>query len=109
MEIKALDDVLAQLRAASALAGGASPTASNGNAAAGGIDFAAVLRGALDGVSQTQNQALTLAQNFELGAPNIELHDVVIGLQKANIEFQATVQVRNKLVAAYNDIMNMQI
>ncbi|HUO44415.1 MAG TPA: flagellar hook-basal body complex protein FliE [Burkholderiales bacterium] len=107
MEVKALDDVLAQLQAASTLAQGTPLPASSANA--GGVDFAAALRSALDGVNATQNQALTLAQDFERGAPNVELHNVAIGLQKANLEFQATVQIRNKLVTAYNDIMNMQI
>ena len=50
-----------------------------------------------------------MARSFELGAPEVQLHDVMISLQKANISFQQTVQVRNRLVAAYQEIMNMQV
>jgi flagellar hook-basal body complex protein FliE len=46
---------------------------------------------------------------FVLGDDTVSLSDTMIAMQKANIEFQTTVQVRNKMVAAYNDIMNMQV
>jgi flagellar hook-basal body complex protein FliE len=50
-----------------------------------------------------------MAEQFQLGTSNVSLEDTMVALQKANISFQAMVQVRNKVVAAYNDIMNMQI
>jgi flagellar hook-basal body complex protein FliE len=71
--------------------------------------FGAVLKTSLDQVNQTQQTATRLAQDFETGAPNVSLTDVMVSMQKANIAFQATVQVRNKLVSAYHDIMNMQV
>lgn len=73
------------------------------------VDFAKVLRGALDGINQTQAQSRTLAQEFQLGNPNVNLEDVMVSMQKSSIAFQAAVQVRNKLVQAYHDIMTMQI
>jgi flagellar hook-basal body complex protein FliE len=60
-------------------------------------------------VNQSQTTAENLGKNFALGDDSVSLSDVMIAGQKANISFQATVQVRNKLVSAYHDIMNMQI
>ena len=107
MEMKAIDQLLGQLRAAAGAARGTpvQPAA----APAGKADFAEVLKASLDQVNATQQQAANLARDFELGATSASLPDVMISLQKANISFQQVVQVRNKLVAAYHDIMNMQV
>ncbi len=107
METSGIDNVLAQLRMASALAAGAATPAATAGAA--GVDFGAVLKSALEQVNGAQQEAGKLAVQFELGAPNANLHDVMISLQKANVSFQAMIQVRNKLVSAYHDIMNMQV
>ena len=56
-----------------------------------------------------QQAAADKARNFELGAADTSLQDVMVSIQKANVSFQQTVQVRNRLVSAYHDIMNMQI
>ncbi len=108
MKTSAIDDVLAQLRATAALAAGKAPQAAGGENA-GRVDFGTILKGALDQVNGTQQEAGRLAREFELGNPNANLQDVMVSLQKANISFQTMVQVRNKLVAAYHDIMNMQV
>lgn len=111
METKALDNLLGQLRAAASLAAGnvaANPKA--GGAKEGrSVDFADVLKSSLDHVNSHQNQAAQLARDFEMGASHANLHEVMISLQKANISFQQMVQVRNRLVSAYHDIMNMQV
>lgn len=107
MEISGIDNVLAQLRAASAKAAGSATPAANAGAA--GVDFGQVFKSALEQVNGAQQEAGTLATQFELGASNANLHDVMISLQKANVSFQEMVQVRNKLVTAYHDIMNMQV
>ena len=108
MEMKALDQILGQLRTAAALAGGAGVKAP---AAAGGetADFASVLKASLDQANGMQQQAGKLAKDFELGAPDASLQDVMVSIQKANVSFQQVVQVRNRLVSAYHDIMNMQV
>ena len=49
------------------------------------------------------------ARDFELGVPDSSLNEVMISMQKANLSFQQMVQVRNRLVSAYHDIMNMQV
>ena len=79
------------------------------NAPGGKVGFADALKASLDGVNASQKSAETLGSRFAMGDDKVSLSDVMISSQKANIGFQATVQVRNKLVAAYQDIMNMQI
>lgn len=105
-----IDAMVAQLRAASARmeAGVANPVtpASNG---ATKIDFADALKASLDQVNSVQVTSDKLGQRFALGDDKVSLSDVMISMQKANISFQTTIQVRNKLVSAYHDIMNMQI
>lgn len=71
--------------------------------------FADLLKNSLDNVNAIQGQAQELTEAFAAGKAGTSLHDVMIAGAKANIAFQATVQVRNKLVSAYHDIMNMQI
>lgn len=108
MDTSRIDQLLTQLRTASAIAsGGTAPGPAAGPA--GGTDFARILQASLEQVSGAQQEASKLAAQFELGDPNANLQEVMVSLQKANISFQAMVQVRNKLVSAYHDIMNMQV
>ena len=72
-------------------------------------DFAAALKASLDQVNGAQQKAEDMGRRFAMGDDSVNLSDVMIAGQKANIAFQATVQVRNKLVSAYHDIMNMQV
>ena len=106
MDSKGIDQLLGQLRAASQLASGSESAA---GAAPEGGEFAALLKSSLQQVTQTQTEASKLAQGFEQGAANVNLEDVVMSLQKADVSFQTMVQVRNKLVEAYQQIMNMQV
>ncbi len=71
--------------------------------------FAQVLKASLDQVNSAQSRAEGLGKRFALGDDSVNLSDVMIAGQKASISFQATVQVRNKLVSAYQEIMNMQV
>jgi len=73
------------------------------------VDFADALKSSLNQVNQSQLNAEKMGKDFVMGDDKVSLSDVMIAGQKANITFQATVQIRNKLVAAYSDIMNMQI
>jgi flagellar hook-basal body complex protein FliE len=111
METRALDQVLTQLRAAAARAGlnGEGVAAAGAAPAARPPDFAAVLKASLEHVNTRQQQAVQLARDFELGAPGANLPEVMVSMQKASVAFQQTVQVRNRLVSAYHDIMNMQV
>ncbi|MFZ6755920.1 flagellar hook-basal body complex protein FliE [Undibacterium sp. Ji50W] len=79
------------------------------NLSPGKLDFADALKASLDSVNQAQMSSQQLGEKFAMGDDKVSLSDVMISMQKANISFQTTVQVRNKLVSAYHDIMNMQI
>jgi flagellar hook-basal body complex protein FliE len=90
------------------MAGGSTPAGAAAKDTAV-VDFDQVLKTAVDQVNNAQLETNKLAKQFEMGAPNANLQDVMISLQKANISFQTMVQVRNKLVTAYQEIMNMQV
>lgn len=104
-----IQSMLAQLKAAAQkpAAGAGDVTAPQGASAK--VDFAAALKASLAHVNQTQVDADAQAQRFVLGDDKVSLSDVMIAQQKANITFQTTVQVRNKLVSAYQDVMNMPV
>lgn len=108
MKVSGIENLLAEMRATMAVAqGGITPKAAVGATAT--TDFASVLKSSLDGVAQAQNHAESMQKAFVMGDDKVSLSDVMIDMQKANISFQTTVQVRNKVIAAYNDIMNMQV
>jgi len=96
-----INQVLAQMRAMSLQAGGQVRETS------GNTDFAALLQQSITSVNDTQQSAGKMAEAFETGTANIGLADVMVATQKANVSFQAMLQVRNKLVEAYKDVMNM--
>jgi flagellar hook-basal body complex protein FliE len=97
-----VNQVLAQMRAMSLEASGSQPQESSGN-----NDFAFLLKKSIDSVNDTQQAAGKMAVAFETGDTNVSLAEVMIASQKASVSFQAMLQVRNKLVEAYKDVMNM--
>lgn len=124
-----IEAMMAQLKAAANKPAAASPAA-GGVGGAGGVgslggigglgkpeatessskvSFSDALKAQLQNVSNTQVQADHLGERFAAGDDSVSLSDTMIAMQKASISFQATVQVRNKLVSAYHDIMNMQV
>ena len=112
MDTSAIDNLLGQMRATAAKMGQASGSAGAAGASGvpgAGTDFAALLKNSLDAANAHQVDAARLARDFELGAPGADLTNVMVSMQKANISFQQMVQVRNRLVSAYHDIMNMQV
>ena len=74
-----------------------------------GGGFQAALTQALGNVSNAQMEAGRLQREVQLDNPNVSIEETMVAMQKAQIGFQATIQVRNKLVQAYSDIMNMQV
>ncbi|VTU33345.1 flagellar hook-basal body complex protein FliE [Variovorax sp. PBL-E5] len=107
MSISAIESVLQQMRATALQAGFAPP---DGPASAAGAEpggFAAELKRSIDNISGAQQQAYGQAEAFELGKPGVALNDVMVDLQKANVAFQTGLQVRNRLVAAYQEVMNL--
>ncbi|WP_018145760.1 MULTISPECIES: flagellar hook-basal body complex protein FliE [unclassified Thioalkalivibrio] len=75
----------------------------------GGTDFQNVLTESLRGVNQVQQQATDLQTRFELGDDNVSLPQVMTAMSKSSIAFEATNQVRNRLLTAYQEIMRMQV
>lgn len=71
--------------------------------------FANLLQQSLNGVNQLQNDANRLQDAFQRGDPGVNLAQVMVASQKSSIGFEATVQVRNRLLQAYQEIMNMQV
>lgn len=103
MSIAPIESVLQQMRVLAP--GFERATGASGDVPAGG--FAGELKKSLDRISQAQNEASGQAEAFEMGKPGVALNDVMVDLQKASIAFQTSMQVRNKIVAAYQEIMNM--
>ena len=104
MAISSIESVLQQMRVL-AQTHDAPSAAAAGEAGPGG--FAGELRKSLDRISDSQQHAYSQAEAFELGKPGVALNDVMVDMQKANIGFQMGLQVRNRVVAAYQEIMNM--
>jgi len=72
-------------------------------------DFSTLLKESINAVSETQQEATRISDAFQAGDPNVKMSEVMIALQKSNVSFQGMMQVRNKLVSAYQEIMNMPI
>jgi len=90
-----------------AVTGGAAGVA--GATAAPGVDFASLLKTSVDRVAGMQNEAKALASAYESGDRSIDLTKVMLETQKAGLAFRAMTEVRNKLIDAYHEIMNMQV
>lgn len=103
-----INAVLAQMRTLAAQAQ-LKPVSPASESQSAGVDFGALLKQSIDQVNSLQKDSSSLAQRFELGDPNVDLTQVMVAVQKASVAFQAITQVRNKLVSAYQDIMNMPI
>jgi len=71
--------------------------------------FSNLLEKAISTVNSNQQTANELSTAMQKGDPNVQMSEVMVSLQKANVSFQAMVEVRNRLVSAYQEIMNMQI
>ena len=108
--INAIDpnQLLAQMRAMQGQAQSApvNPQQINAN---NQVDFGDLMKNAVGQVNNLQQTSNQLKTGFEMGDPNIQLSDVMIASQKASVAFEATVQVRNKFVEAYQEVMRMSI
>ncbi|QFY41869.1 flagellar hook-basal body complex protein FliE [Candidatus Methylospira mobilis] len=116
IEQSSIESMVAQLRSiaaqtqdvgtGSALTG-VSPIGSG--AGAGPVNFGDVLKATLDQVNERQQAADKIGQQFAMGDDSVNISDVMIVGQKANISLQTAVQVRNRLVSAYQSIMSMTV
>lgn len=107
MEIAPINAQIAQaverLRGMAPAAGGAATASSTGT------DFASSLESALGAVSRNQNAASELQRQFQLENSGVSLEETMIAMNKASLSFSAAVQVRNRLVQAYEQIMQMPV
>jgi flagellar hook-basal body complex protein FliE len=105
-----IEAMMAQLKAAATKPTGA-PVApvGMGETPAAKVNFSDALKSSLEQVSGAQLKSEELGHKFAMGDDSVSLSDVMISMQKASIGFQATVQVRNKMVSAYHEMMNMQV
>lgn len=102
--------VLAQIRSLGAQAAG-KPLAAPGAEAAAKVNggFQDFLSGAINSVNSAQTQSNQLKRAFELGDPSADLSSVMLAQAKSQVSFKAMVEVRNRLVSAYQEIMNMPV
>lgn len=117
----AISSVLSQIRAHEmrlkgmgdvASGSGIAPTPGGSPAGVGGANgggFGSLMSNAIDNVSKVQNDASELQRAFEMGDPRADLARVMVSMQQSQVAFRATVEVRNRLVQAYQDVMNMPI
>ncbi len=107
MNVQAL---LAQMRAMEAQAAAKPASAGVENTSQNAqVDFSSVLKNSIDAVNETSMQAGKLADAFEKGDSSVSLAQLMISMEKASVSMQAMTQVRNKLLTAYQDIMNMPV
>jgi flagellar hook-basal body complex protein FliE len=101
-----ISQVLAEMRALQTRASGISEAPA---AAAQPSDFANLMKNSVDHIASMQNQATALADAYEGGDKSVDLTKVMLELQKAGLAFRAMTEVRNKLVDAYQQVMNMSV
>ncbi|MFM7469877.1 MAG: flagellar hook-basal body complex protein FliE [Vampirovibrionales bacterium] len=85
------------------------PSSGASSASSAVQDFSGLLTDSLNKLSQVQTHANTQAEAYAVGDPNVSLHDVMSASTQAELSLQAALQVRNKLVSAYQDIMRMPL
>ena len=103
-----ISQVINQMRAIESLAKSQAPQ-EGGADQSSGSSFAGMMQQAIDQVNESQMHSKELAQALEMGDPKVDIAQVMIASQKASISFQALTEVRNKLLTAYQDVMNMPV
>jgi flagellar hook-basal body complex protein FliE len=104
-----IESVLGQIRKYQAQAAeGASIQISDTNSTDGSNTFTDSVKGALQEVNSTQQASKALRTAYERGE-DVPLTDVVMSIQKSSLAFEATLQIRNKVLKAYEEIMNMPV
>jgi flagellar hook-basal body complex protein FliE len=109
MSVPAIESALVELRSLSAAAGGVETRGSQVATSVGQGGFADALLASIERINQLQQQASSQVRVFESGSQEVTLDTVMLDVQKASLAFQMGVQVRNRLVGAYREIMNMQV
>lgn len=105
MDINSIDQLKAALEATARSSGGPAEQ----SAASPAASFGSALDKALTQVSELQTQSSSNQQAYQRGEAGVSLEQTMVSMQKSQVAFQAALTVRNRLVAAYTDIMNMQV
>jgi len=101
-----IQEVLSEMRALQArVSGVTSETVSDAQPS----DFAALLKNSMDQISTMQNEATAMSTAYEAGDKSVDLTNVMLQVQKAGLAFRAMTEVRNKLLDAYSQVMNMSV
>ncbi|ROP58327.1 flagellar hook-basal body complex protein FliE [Enterobacter sp. BIGb0383] len=108
MSIQSMTGILNQIQFQARQASGLNTSGSVPETAGNGT-FSDMLMGSINAVSQAQTTAKSQAQAYMSGASGIELNDVMVSLQKSSLALNLGVQVRNKMVSAYQEIMGMSL
>ncbi len=102
----AINQVLSQMRAMQAMARNESATSLETKAAS---PFSELMSQSIDQVNDAMQGSKAITARFETGDPSVSLAEVMINAQKASIQFSGMTEVRNKLLTAYKDVMNMPV
>ena len=105
----AINQVLAQMRSVQALAQGQGTGLAQGTEAVSGGQFQNLLTQSVADVNNSMQESKALTAAFERGDPSVSLAEVMITAQKASLQFTGMTEVRNKLLNAYQEVMNMPV
>lgn len=100
-----ISQVLAQMRLMQAQAGAMQPQTESQSA----VSFGDILTKSINSVNETQQTAGALKTAFEMGDPSVSITEVMVASEKSSLAFTAMVEVRNKMIEAYKDVMNMPV
>ena len=107
--LSTIRSIKAQTNIAGAVSGNLAGPAGVASGKASSVSFASVLKGGIDEVNRLQQTARSTVEKFERGVPGVDLPQVMIDMQKSSVAFRGAVEVRNRVVSAYQDIMNMPV
>ena len=101
----AISQVLAQMRAMQALANPqATPEAVQGQG-----NFSNLMQDSIREVNAAMQKSRAMTTRFEMGDPSVSLAEVMVNSQKAGLQFQAVAEIRNRVLSAYKEVMNMPV
>lgn len=109
MSSPAIQSALQQMQGLASQAAGHELKGQQLTASVGQGSFGSELQASIQRINRLQQNANTKAMAFQSGEPGIELNDVMVDMQKSSVAFQMGLQVRNRLVTSYRDVMNMQV
>ncbi|WP_048308463.1 flagellar hook-basal body complex protein FliE [Halomonas sp. PR-M31] len=109
MSAPAIQAALNQMQSLATQASGQAAKGQQLSTLVGQGGFAGELQSSIQRINRLQQTANAKLNAFQAGEPGVSLNDVMVDMQKASVGFQMGVQVRNRLVTTYKDIMNMQV